>query len=85
MDIKKDNKFSIILRQTRQICQLNQVELSKLSGISVRTISRIENGKDPNLHTYRTLLTTLQEYANKHQISNLISKDISNIIIKINI
>ena len=43
----------------RQIAVLTQEQLSDLAGVSVRTISRIENGEDPNFQTTRELLNVL--------------------------
>ena len=43
----------------RQIAGLTQEQLSELAGVSVRTISRIENGEDPNTQTTRELLNAV--------------------------
>jgi transcriptional regulator with XRE-family HTH domain len=43
----------------RQIAGLTQEQLSDLSGVSVRTISRIENGEYPNIQTTRELLNAV--------------------------
>lgn len=47
------------LKNLREFQNLTQEELSEKSGISVRTIQRIETGKDPKGHTLRILAKTL--------------------------
>lgn len=53
-----------LIRQLRLRHELTQYDLSKLSGISVRTISRIENGQSSNLYTLNQLLNSLREFSN---------------------
>ena len=53
-----------LIRKSRLRYELTQYELSKLSGISVRTISRIENGQSTNLYTLNQLLNSLREFSN---------------------
>lgn len=47
------------LKQIREQQNLTQEELSEKSGISVRTIQRIESGNEPKGHTLKTLSKTL--------------------------
>ena len=47
------------LKQVREQKNLTQEELSEKSGISVRTIQRIESGIAPKGHTLKTLARTL--------------------------
>lgn len=47
------------LKQLREQKNITQEELSEKSGISVRTIQRIESGIDPKGHTLKTLSRTL--------------------------
>jgi len=47
------------LKSIRELQNLTQEELAEQSGISVRTIQRIETGKDPKGHTLRILAKTL--------------------------
>jgi transcriptional regulator with XRE-family HTH domain len=53
-----------LIRKSRLRHELTQYDLSKLSGISVRTISRIENGQSSNLYTLNQLLNSLREFSN---------------------
>ncbi len=48
------------LKQIREQQNLTQEELSEKSGISVRTIQRIESGTEPKGHTLKTLSKTLE-------------------------
>ena|SRR6218665_1047171 len=48
------------LKQLREQRNLTQEELSEQSGISVRTIQRIESGIKPKGHTLKTLAVTLK-------------------------
>lgn len=48
------------LKQLREQRNLTQEELSEQSGISVRTIQRIESGTNPKGHTLKTLAVTLK-------------------------
>lgn len=48
------------LKQIREQQNLTQEELSEKSGISVRTIQRIESGAEPKGHTLKTLSKTLE-------------------------
>lgn len=48
------------LKQLREERNLTQEELSEKSGISVRTIQRIESGASPKGHTLKTLSATLK-------------------------
>ncbi|REC75838.1 DNA-binding protein [Chryseobacterium elymi] len=48
------------LKQIREQQNLTQEELSERSGISVRTIQRIESGIKPKGHTLKTLSKTLE-------------------------
>lgn len=65
------------LKQLRESQNLTQEELSEKSGISVRTIQRIEAGTAPKGHTLKTLAKTLEitedELQNKEQTSEKIS------------
>ncbi|OFZ23497.1 MAG: DNA-binding protein [Bacteroidetes bacterium RIFCSPHIGHO2_02_FULL_44_7] len=58
------------LKALREQQNLTQEELSEKSGVSVRTIQRIEAGRDPKGHTLRALGKSLgipdQELLNKH-------------------
>lgn len=47
------------LKSIRELQNLTQEEVAERSGISVRTIQRIETGKDPKGHTLRILAKTL--------------------------
>lgn len=47
------------LKQLREQKNMTQEELSEQSGISVRTIQRIESGTNPKGHTLKTLSKTL--------------------------
>lgn len=66
------------LKQIREQKNLTQEELSEKSGISVRTIQRIESGIAPKGHTLKTLSKALEIQENE-----LLSKqpDIENEII----
>ena len=48
------------LKNIRELQNLTQEELSKKSGISVRTIQRIETGKEPKGHTLRVIAQALE-------------------------
>ena len=48
------------LKSFRELQNLTQEELSEKSGISVRTIQRIETGKDPKGYTLRVLAKALE-------------------------
>lgn len=48
------------LKKLRELQNLTQEELSEKSGISVRTIQRVETGKDPKGYTLRTLAKVLE-------------------------
>jgi transcriptional regulator with XRE-family HTH domain len=48
------------LKENREKLNLTQEELSDKSGISVRTIQRIESGNDPKGHTLKILAKTLE-------------------------
>ncbi|MGR3808961.1 helix-turn-helix domain-containing protein [Jiulongibacter sp. NS-SX5] len=48
-----------ILKKNREKLNLTQEELSEKSGISVRTIQRIESGKEPKGQTLKILAKTL--------------------------
>ncbi|MGG5209826.1 helix-turn-helix domain-containing protein [Chryseobacterium sp. MIQD13] len=48
------------LKQIRELQNLTQEELSEKSGISVRTIQRIESGINPKGHTLKTLSKALE-------------------------
>ena len=48
------------LKAFREQQNLTQEELSKKSGISARTIQRIETGKEPKGHTRRVLAQALE-------------------------
>jgi transcriptional regulator with XRE-family HTH domain len=48
------------LKVLRELLNLTQEELSEKSGISVRTIQRIETGKDPKGYTLRILAKALE-------------------------
>lgn len=47
------------LKSVRELQNLTQEELSKKSGVSTRTIQRIESGKDPKGYTLRVLAEAL--------------------------
>lgn len=47
------------LKSTREIQNLTQEEVSEKSGVSVRTIQRIESGKEPKGYTLRVLAKAL--------------------------
>lgn len=53
------------LKQFRERQNLTQEELSEKSGISVRTIQRIESGTEPKGHTLKTLSKTLEVSENE--------------------
>ncbi len=48
------------LKENREKLNLTQEELSDKSGISVRTIQRIESGNEPKGHTLKILAKTLE-------------------------
>ena len=48
------------LKKIRELQNLTQEELAEKSGLSVRTIQRIEAGVEPKGHTLKTLVTCLQ-------------------------
>lgn len=53
------------LKQLREQKNMTQEELSEKSGISVRTIQRIESGTNPKGHTLKTLSKTLDILENE--------------------
>ena len=54
--------FSSELLKARKDRNITQKELSELSGIPQKTISRIESGKDlPNVNTIIKLVTSLRK------------------------
>lgn len=71
------------LKENRESLNITQEELSDKSGISVRTIQRIESGNEPKGHTLKTLAKAL-EISEKELLpkeENLIEPD--NTLIKI--
>jgi transcriptional regulator with XRE-family HTH domain len=58
MSNKVHELSDFFINSRREAC-LTQKQLSDLSGVSVRTISRIENGENPNLPTLRELLKVI--------------------------
>jgi len=61
------------VKALREQSHLTQEELSKISGISIRTIQRIEAGQEPKGHTARALAKALDIDLNaiaKHKVSN---------------
>lgn len=63
------------LKFYRERQNLTQEELSEKSGISVRTIQRIESGTQPKGYTLKTLAKTLEVDANSLTEQNAISKN----------
>ena len=55
------------LKRIRELQNLTQEELSEKSGISARTIQRIESGNEPKGHTLRILAKTLNVKENELQ------------------
>lgn len=47
------------LKNIRELQNLTQEELSQISGVSVRTIQRLETGKEPKGHTLRVIAKAL--------------------------
>ena len=61
------------VKALREQSHLTQEELSKISGISIRTIQRIEAGQEPKGHTARALAKALDidlSAITKHKVSN---------------
>lgn len=61
------------LKSLREFQNLTQEELSEKSGISVRTIQRIETGKDPKGYTLRILAKALE--VKENELLNLETKE----------
>lgn len=61
------------LKKIREEKNLTQEELAEASGISVRTIQRIEAGTDPKGHTLKLLARTLE--VEKHAFKEKTKKD----------
>jgi len=53
------NKVSMNIKTLREQKHLTQEELAKESGISIRTIQRIEAGREPKGHTAKALIKAL--------------------------
>ncbi len=72
------------LVEYREILNLTQEELSKKSGISVRTIQRIESGIDPKGFTLKSLAKALDvnqnDLINKNNLSSESNSNIVNLI-----
>ena len=60
MEFDSFHKIGIVIRDMRLGKGISQEELSKMSGISVRTISRIESGLSGNLHTIEMIFKVLK-------------------------
>jgi transcriptional regulator with XRE-family HTH domain len=60
MELNSFHKIGLVIRDMRLKKGLSQEELSKMSGISVRTISRIESGLSGNLHTIKMIFNVLE-------------------------
>ena len=74
------------LVEYREMLNLTQEELSKKSGISVRTIQRIESGIDPKGYTLRTLAEVLGiNEVDLIKKKNLVKKANSNLVNLINL
>jgi transcriptional regulator with XRE-family HTH domain len=74
------------LTEHREKLNLTQEELSKRSGISVRTIQRIESGIEPKGHTLRALAKALDIHQNELiRNNNLIHEPDSNLVNLINL
>lgn len=64
------------LKKLRELQNLTQEELSEKSGISVRTIQRVETGKDPKGYTLRTLAKALEVEESQLQVQEVKEKNI---------
>ena len=85
MKYKGDSTFSTFVLDSRVSAGLSQEQLSELSGISVRTISRIENGQDPSIQTTRELLRVISEVLEVKGISSPSLESINEILLNIDI
>lgn len=64
------------LKKIREAKYLTQEELAEKSGISVRTIQRIEAGTEPKGYTLKTLAATLDVSEKELLISEILSEEI---------
>lgn len=64
------------LKKIREAKHLTQEELAEKSGISVRTIQRIEAGTEPKGYTLKTLAATLDVSEKELLISEILSEEI---------
>lgn len=64
------------LKKIREKKNITQEELAEKSGLSVRTIQRIEAGTEPKGYTLKTLASTLQIAEKDLQDPNIINDDI---------
>lgn len=71
------------LKKNRELLNLTQEELSKLSGISIRTIQRIESGNEPKGYTLKLLAKTLEIGENELVEKQETKTDINLTVIKI--
>lgn len=76
-------KASINLKALREQKHLTQEELSEASGISIRTIQRVEAGQLPKGHTARVLAKALDVELDSLQNSDLAADDWDYSLIKI--
>ena len=53
-------EYDVRVRQLRMARGWSQAQLAELSGLSIRTVQRIENGADPSLESLRALAAVLQ-------------------------
>lgn len=60
MEFDSFHKIGIVIRNMRLRKGISQEELSRMSGISVRTISRLESGLSGNLYTIEMIFKVLK-------------------------
>lgn len=63
---------SLGFKQLRKLCNLSQVELSKLTGLEQATISNIENARNFNVENFLTLYNFYQ----KEQDSKIVLRNL---------
>lgn len=63
------------LKQIREQKNLTQEELSKISGLSVRTIQRVESGVEPKGHTLKSLIKALGVTEQDLKITNNVNTE----------